>query len=247
MNKLIFDTIAIGFQSNTRFHNVPAIILEVSGCNLKCMDKNDPTKACKYIFDHRIYSVKEAKKLITDNTQINHIVIRGGEPLIYKEELEKMLDEIWRDDMYITIHTNGTLPILNPLGRKFHIELYIVNLSEKNIPEPGTKVVNPYTNKDFIFGTTDIENIKETINIDNIRNICLYSKDYLLYFQSNTNNVVDYSEKILKQICDTGDEQLNLFLQKYSPYKHIVYSAINEEQVDEMKFICFKTGRYYNE
>jgi organic radical activating enzyme len=247
MSKLFFEKVEIGFHSNPRFHNVPAIILTVSGCNLKCISDNDPNVACPYSFVNETYNLNYAKKIIKANKQIRHIVFRGGEALMYKEEMENLLCEVWRDNMIITIYTNGTLPILNPLGKKFHISLYVVDLGIKKTPKAGDKVINPVNGKEFVFGTNDVEKVNNNVNIENIRNICLYSKDYLLVFKASPKYIEQYSEIILKRICETDDENLNMFLEKYSPYNHVVYGTKSEDK-DEIFLIqklCLEKGIYY--
>ena len=239
MGKLQITKIELGLQSNNKYHNIPSIFITVSGCNLKCMRGNN---ICRFAFTEHIgITLKEIKKFINDNKQINHIVIKGGEPLMYKEELEKLLNDIWRDGMKITIHTNGTLPILNPLSHKYRISLYVVNLSKKTFPEPGSKITIPSTGKPFVFGTNDIEQM-QSINIDNLRNLCLYSSDYLLNFSAEPENIVEYSNDILKQICTVNEEFLERFLKTHSPYTKTVYVPMKKSDIDSVKKICYQQG-----
>lgn len=244
MNKLKFAKLEKGFQSNNRFHNVPALILTVGGCNLKCISNGE---LCKYAFPNlNKISVNEAKEFINNNKSINHIVIQGGEPLLYKEELESFLNDVWRDGMFITIHTNGTLPILNPLTNKYKISLYIVNIGDNNLPEAGTKIINPMNNKEFVFGTTDIEKMN-TLDIDKLRNLCTYSSDYLLCFSADPDKLESFSTSVIEEICKTDDEFLDNLLKNYSPYKHIAYRPRNTKEIKKVQELCLETGKYYCE
>lgn len=242
MNKLKFAKLEKGFQSNNRFHNVPSLILTIGGCNLKCINNG---KLCEYAFSNlNKISVTEAKKFVNDNKAINHIVITGGEPLLYKEDLERFLNDIWRDDMFITIHTNGTLPILNPLSNKYRVSLYIVNLGDKNLPEAGTKIINPMTNKEYVFGTSEVETMN-TLDIDKLRNLCMYSADYLLCFSAEPDKLESFSNSVVKEICNTNDDFLDNFLKNHSPYSHIVYRPRTMNEIAKVQEICFETGKYY--
>lgn len=239
MSKLNISNIELGLQSNNRYHNIPSIFITISGCNLKCMLRDN---ICRFAFPEQIsLTTQEVKKFINNHKQINHIVIKGGEPLLYKEELENLLNDIWMDGMKITIHTNGTLPILNPLSRKYRISLYVVNLSKKNFPEPGAKIKVPSTGKQFVFGTNDIEQMR-AININNLRNLCLYSSDYLLNFSAEPENIVEYSNDILKQICTVDEEFLERFLKTHSPYTKTVYLPMKKSDIDPIKKICYQHG-----
>ena len=237
-----FTKVEVGFHKNTRYFNVPSVILTVSGCNLKCLLGD---KWCEKSFsEQNKISVNEAKKFVNANKNIRHIVITGGEPLLYKEDLEHFLNDIWRDDMVITIYTNGTLPILNPLSNKYRIALYVVNLYKKKIPEAGTKIINPYTKKEFVYGTNDIEHMQQ-INIQALRNLCVYTNDYLLCFDGEPDQLEEYSNSIVQQICDTGDEFLDNFLKTHSPYLHIAYRPKEKKDIQAVQKVCLQNGRFF--
>lgn len=215
MNKLGFSKVELGFQKNSRYYNCPSIILTLHGCNLSCEN-------CKFtdVGDNKI-SQKEAKKFINSHANVKHIVIRGGEPLVYKYELEKFLNDIWRDGMIITIHTNGTLPILNPLSHKYRIALYVVNLYEKQLTD------DMYYPKNMA---------------DNLRNICLYSKDYLLCFDFEPEHIIGKSTEIINKICETDEEFLNNFLKIHNPKDHVVFVPKFKKYEDKIRKICLKNG-----
>ena len=242
---LKFSKLEVGFQSNNRYHNIPSIILTISGCNMKCISKDG--FVCKYAYaNENIYDEEDTIGFIEKNSDINHIVIKGGEPLLYKEQLEKFLNRIWRDDYIITIYTNGTLPILNPLSFKYRIALYVVNIGEKYLPKPGTKITNPETNAEVIFGTSDIENMKP-LNINMLRNICMYSNDYLLCFRAEPRKLKQFSDKVINDICNSDDEFVNRFFENHPPKNHVVFTPRNKKEQNAVMGICFKFSKPYLE
>ena len=240
----IFSNIECGFQKNTRFYNVPSIMLTVAGCNLKCMFGN---KICSHAFQNGTYTAADAKEFVNANTNLNHIVICGGEPLLYKNELEKFLDDIWRDDLKVTICTNGTLPILNPLSKRYKIALYVVNIYDRKLPNAGKEITNPVTGKKFVFGTNDIERMHNGINYEVLRNICLYSTDYLLCFNASPDKLLNKSNDVVEQICKSEDEYILNMLHRYSPEHHVVFMPRSKKDTDAVKRICLENGIYYNE
>lgn len=247
--KLEFSDAYIKMQKTPLCYNVPTIFLEVPKCNLLCKRIcND--KCVKYCdFTDKIpecgklgfISTEFVKKLIEDHKVVKHIFIYGGEPLLYKEELEKFLNDIWRDDMHITIQTNGTLPILNPLSFRYRIERYIVNLAEKETPMAG----DIFADRDgtiTVLGTKDVQKL-EPVRIHNLKNLCMYSADYLLCFGTrNLKNLNKYTENVLRQIELDNDEFVKSFLEKHSVRNKIAFTPTSEGQVNSLYKMCIDKG-----
>lgn len=241
MNDLIFSELKIDFQENHRFYGVPSIFLTVCGCTNECINNNE---LCKYSnASNNIYTINDAKDFIKQHKNIKNIVINGGEPLIYKKQIEQFLTEIYKEDQFITIYTKGSLPILNPINPKIKIALYIVDLTDKSIPNPGDKIIK--NGKEFIFGTNDIEKMN-IFNINTLRDICVYCSDYLLLFKSEPNKILDKANYVIEQILDTKDEFSIRFLNKYHPKNNIVFSSRNKEEQEQIKNICIENGILFN-
>lgn len=244
MNKLRVVSINIGMQKNARFYNIPSFLIKVEGCNLRCM--RDGALCIHAAESKPTITIRNVKKFINENKHINHIMIYGGEPLLYKAELEKLLNDIWREDMHITIQTNGTLPMLNPLAAKVKVDLYIIKLSDKILAKAGDKLT--IGGKEIILGTSDIEAMGLPINTNILRNICIYSKDYLLCFKASPERLKYLTNEIVTSICeDTDEEFFKNFLKNHSPHDHIVYIPRNKNEANDVKKICFETGKFYNE
>lgn len=222
MAKLKFTEMRIGMQCNNRINNVPAVFLEVPGCNLCCI-RNDG-KTCSYVNTiGKAYTTADALAYINEHQEITHIVIQGGEPLMYKKELEEFLNEAWRDGMFITIRTNGTLPMLNPLAYNYRIGLYIVDLTAKNIPEAGTKV--RINNNDVVLGTSDIERMKKD-NTKWLRELCMYSQDYLLLlWEDDAEDFPSKAAETVKRISVCGDPFIDKFFEMHPVNEHVVFTG----------------------
>lgn len=244
MKQLKFSKVELGLQKNNRFYNTPSIILTLSGCNLKCIDIAN--KVCKYAFEDNNISIQEAKNFVNEYKSINYIVIKGGEPLLYKEQLEQFLNDIWRDEMKITIYTNGTMPILNPFAHKYRIALYVVNLSQKRFPKPGSKIINPITGKKVIYGTAEIKQMQSS-HIKTLRSICIYCSDYLLQFSGEPQELQQIANSVIDEICDTKDEALDYLLIRHSPDSHVVFVPRNANERAAIKAKCFEFGRKFND
>lgn len=201
MSKLLITSITIGMQKNARYYNIPSFLIRLGSEN------TDNSQAI---------TKQSVKKFIKANPNINHLVIYGEDPLKNKNDIEIFLNEIWRDDMQITVYTSGNLPILNPLSSRYKIALYIVKVQEGGL------------------------------NISMLRNLCLYSRDYLLCFQDEADKLEERSKDLLERLLNTDEEFFATMLKKHSPSKHIVYIPRNKEEIKTIKELCFKTGKYFN-
>ena len=222
----------------------PTLFLEVPECNLLC--KNDESNSfCEFSAlgsnnCTKKYYENDVKKTLSKHQHINKIYIYGGEPLLYKEQLEALLNDIWTDGMEITICTNGTLPILNPLSYRYRVKRYIVNLCEKVLPIAGEKCIK--NGKEIILGTSDVEALK-THDYAMLKNLCMYANDFVLCF--GTRDLADlpkYTEDTVLAIEQDEDEFVSSFLQKHSIRNRIAYMPIDESQVQPLKELCLSTG-----
>jgi organic radical activating enzyme len=259
--ELKFKNVFIGFQDNQRISGVPSIFLEIGKCNLCCNIYNsgnellalEPTP-CNKCFDIGKITKKQAKEFINKNQQINHVVICGGEPLLYKDELEEFLNDIWRDGLLITIYTNGTLPMLNPLSKNYRVSLYIVTLHKGTLVQEGTRITN--TNiltkkkKDIVLGTNDIEQMQYNINY--IRDIAIYSNDYIIniaedFWNTEYNKTCDDCiDEFIDSVEDTDEEFLKNMLVKNPIRDHIaisvVYGPDYATYTDNARLMCLQNG-----
>lgn len=241
MNELIFSEMKLGFQTNHKFYGTPSIILTVCGCKYECVKNGEPCKVAN--ISNNKYTIKDAKEFVLKNNHIKYIVIDGGEPLLYKKQIEQLLTEIYSVDKFIIVYTKGGLPILNPLNPKFKVYLYIIDLQDKELPKPGDKIIR--NNKEFVYGTNDIEQMTK-FNINTIRDICVYCNEYLILFQSEPSKILEKAKQVVDNILDTTDEFAINFLKKYNPKNNIVFSSRNKEEQTQIEEICLKNGILFN-
>ena len=121
-------------QGEGLFTGMPSVFLRVSGCNLRCVFKDsicdtpytsfNPEKS-KYNSNEEI--LDDLVKLFLEHKHLDHLVITGGEPLLYRKELEEFLQKFLDmfPDTIITIETNGTLPPLN--SELVNVSLYSIS------------------------------------------------------------------------------------------------------------------------
>lgn len=222
---MTFSNYYFDFQKNTRFYNVPALFLEVPKCNLNCVFNNE--RLCNFSDSldntNTLISDDDVKKIITDSG-IKHIVIQGGEPLLYKTELEKFLNDIWQDDFVITVKTNGSLPILNPLNYNYKIALYDVYLRNSLQPKVGQQI------GDIIFGTKECHELKKiAYNVNLLTDLIIYSNDYLINIDYDN---LEYVDKLITDIYKTveSDELGKEIIKKRNIKNHIVVAVSDSEQ-----------------
>lgn len=98
-------------QGEGQWAGKPSIFVRFVGCNLKCCFGKSicDTFYTSYYKDKATYTIDDAIKYIKDNFHINHIVITGGEPLLYVNDMCELIKAIDGEYRVITIETNGTL------------------------------------------------------------------------------------------------------------------------------------------
>ena len=122
-------------QGEGEFTGVPSIFLRVTGCNLRCVFKDS-------ICDTSYTSFNPEKPIFADLDELadaihelyikypntKHLVITGGEPMLYKEGIIELLDGISYMNFHVTVETNGTMGIIEePDGEYNYIDLYSVS------------------------------------------------------------------------------------------------------------------------
>ncbi|MEO1927497.1 MAG: 7-carboxy-7-deazaguanine synthase QueE [Nautiliaceae bacterium] len=101
-------------QGEGKFVGRPSIFVRVGGCNLKCpgFGKNgcDSYYAVDkaYKNEWKLMTISEIKKVIEDYPKKVHLVLTGGEPMLYYKELYPLIE--WFSGE-ITIETNTTIEV----------------------------------------------------------------------------------------------------------------------------------------
>lgn len=137
----------------------PSIFIRVSGCNLRCCfgDSICDTPYSSYEPEKSKFSIGDVMSMLSAKPQIKDIVITGGEPMLYQEEILKLLmlitEREWFDsvgctkDFFITIETNATIDVEEYEYNNRKASLYgfvdLWSLSPKlhtSIPKSGQEV-----------------------------------------------------------------------------------------------------------
>lgn len=110
-------------QGEGLFTGCPSIFIRVTGCNLRCVFKDTicDTSYTSFNPEKPLYKniddvYNEVVKLIKQFPHTKHIVFTGGEPLLYRDGIKKMVEYLdrYNSSLIYTIETNGTLPPIEP-------------------------------------------------------------------------------------------------------------------------------------
>lgn len=106
-------------QGEGMYTGCPSLFVRLGGCNLRCVFGNTRCDTPYSSFEHEEpqwkdteEAAKAATELLKQNPGVTHLVITGGEPMLYCTAIREFIDKIGETDQYIkiTIETNGTLP-----------------------------------------------------------------------------------------------------------------------------------------
>lgn len=98
----------------------PSIFVRVAGCNLRCVfgDSRCDTPYSSFELEKPQWDtvdavVDEFNKLAKENPNVTQLVITGGEPMLYKDQIKEFIEKLPKG-FYVTIETNGTLEPIEP-------------------------------------------------------------------------------------------------------------------------------------
>lgn len=225
-------------QGEGRYTGVPSIFVRVTGCNLKCVFKNSicDTYYTSFKPEKPKWDVSEAieefKRLSAEYPNIKHIVITGGEPLLYKPGLVEFLLGVESRKYNVTIETNGSLP---PLANDNLVDLYSIS------PKLSTSV-----DKDLKFLTkrqADLHN-KTRINLDNLKQFLREPADFQLKF-------VYSGPESVEEILDLRDKLSNFSKQNIDDAIMLMPEGQTQAQLTKSRIEaidnCIKYGWTYTE
>lgn len=107
-------------QGEGTYTGYPSIFIRLTGCNLRCVFKGSEcdTPYTSHRPEKARYSFDDTVSFVRENCNIRHIVITGGEPLLYMAGVNFLVREIvliykgnGLDIPVITVETNGTVLI----------------------------------------------------------------------------------------------------------------------------------------
>jgi len=105
---MIINEIFLSVQGEGLNSGIPTIFIRTTGCNLRC--KWCDTK----------YSYFEGKEMTLENIfkeckkyYAKHICITGGEPLVQRDEIVKLVNLLIKEKFNVQLQTNGSMNISN--------------------------------------------------------------------------------------------------------------------------------------
>ncbi len=148
-------------QGEGKFVGCPSVFVRVGGCNMRCFGFGKEGCDSYYAVDKKFKSewklmkIDEIKKEISKYLKFNpHLVITGGEPMLYYKKLYPLLE--WFENP-ITIETNTTVDIDFEKFSLYKKVIFAMSVKLSNSKEPKEKrikknVIKKYAkNKESFF------------------------------------------------------------------------------------------------
>lgn len=169
-------------QGEGKYTGYPSIFIRVTGCNLRCVFRGSicDTAYTSFKPETPLYNTPEEtyqafNEVIKKYPNTRHIVITGGEPMLYRDGIKKLVELIDSDQTkeYIyTIETNGTLPPIDPWTTKGTDIQHIIDLHSVS-PKLSTSVDHTLTHL-----TEEQKNRHDRLRI-NIDNLAAYATRFI--------------------------------------------------------------------
>lgn len=253
----------VSIQGEGKYTGEPSLFIRVSGCNLRCVfgDTRCDTPYSSFETEKPIYKnaieVAEAtKKILESHPHVKHIVITGGEPMLYKNGIREFLEILLKPDReyVITVETNGTLPAIQPWDVDmcddfaywmFYIDLWSVS------PKLSTSVDKEGKFLDEKW--REMHN-KTRINIDSLASYVKATQNIILenrYFESNLTSfpiLPDFqfkfvytnedSVKEIKEVMERVASQLSISMDVLNNHIMLMPEGTNNEHLEKISQEC---------
>lgn len=155
----------VSLQGEGIYVGMPSLFVRVSGCNLRCCFKDTVCDTAYSSFNPEKgrFSKEDVVAMLQKNPNVADIVFTGGEPLMFGDKLDDLIEYIGCQtdmDYRITIETNGTFgPLHHP------IDLYSISPKlSTSIPVPGKPYHYIHDGKEVTktFTNAEVEKLNET-------------------------------------------------------------------------------------
>ena len=238
----------VSIQGEGKYTGCPSLFVRLAGCNLRCVFGNSrcDTPYSSFELDKPIYETVEdavvaARNYLAENPTVNHIVITGGEPLLYKNQLNEFIDGVLFDnptEVYkvITVETNGTL---SADGIEY-VDLWSVS------PKLSTSVDKCCK---FLTEEQRDRHDKTRINIDNLTTYIADNSDFQLKFVYTSEESVTEIKGLLSRLTDAlNDKNIWWMDDAWDINEHVMLmpEGTNNEQLSnisqECADVCIREG-----
>lgn len=224
----------VSIQGEGIYAGNPSLFIRVSGCNLRCCFKGSvcDTAYSSFSPEKGIYTKDDVIKSLEQYPNVKHIVVTGGEPMLYQKELVDLFQYIHGEYYLITIETNGTIAPIDEMEE--FVALYSISPKlNTSIPEPNfvyqVPVNGEVTSKSFTKKECDALNEKR-INIEAICKMINQSDYQLKFVYSNEDSL-----KEILEILDRIDNYMetNGGFPVISTFIMLMPEGITSEQINE--------------
>ena len=100
-------------QGEGVYSGTPSILLRFTGCNLRCTfkDSHCDTPYASFTPEKGKYTLKNIIEYIDKFPQIEHIILTGGEPTLYKDILFRLILRLRARRKFVTLETSGSVQL----------------------------------------------------------------------------------------------------------------------------------------
>lgn len=260
MSKMKFPVLEVftSIQGEGVYTGVPSVFVRVAGCNLRCVFGNSrcDTPYSSFELEKPIAStVDEAISLVAAELEkypnVRHLVITGGEPMLYKEAIKKFYEELTLDwGLELTIETNGSLPALEMWDGEdtgydtmFWVDLWSVSPKLSTSVDKQCKYLTEKQAKDH-----DEKRI-------NIKNLASYMRDHInVHREDITGAKIQFKfvysgEESVKEIQDIVEkvaEELDVSVNYVNEHVLLMPEGTTNDQLNniaqECAEVCIREG-----
>lgn len=152
---MLVNEVFLSLQGEGKYTGTPSIFYRFSSCNLRCAWGSNlcDTPTTSWNSEGTKTTVLEAVEKINElDPNCEHIVVTGGEPFLYSEELEQLCFILKEQNKIITVETNATI---------YHnVRADLISMSPKLSSSTPTKEQDP---------KWSVRHEKDRLNLDVIR------------------------------------------------------------------------------
>lgn len=192
MNNLPVSEIFESIQGEGPFIGKKAIFLRLAFCNLECIFC-DTDYTWKGVVKYVRMSLKDIEEKIF-KYNINHLVITGGEPLLWERSFFPLVENLLVKGFLIEVETNGTIESFLPQDVYFNVSPKLKNSGEPYEKRINFSVLKSFNKREraiFKFVIKEEQDIYEVIDLKEK----LGFENKKIYLMPECKNIFELKEK----------------------------------------------------
>lgn len=163
INNLPIVEVFTSIQGEGCLIGTPSVFVRISGCNLRCCFKDSicDTPYTSFKPEKGYFGITDILKEFAKHPNVTNMVITGGEPMLYSEAIEQLIEEVKKqvNGLFVTVETNGTI------APEPESNVGLWSISPKlstSVPVPGRTYNNPhYGNDSWTFSKERCEELNK--------------------------------------------------------------------------------------